>query len=584
MAVSLSQTADARFQRPDAREETPMKSSFPGLLLVSLMCVFPLCAQGQNAVPFLNQPLIPPSVAPGSAGFTLTVNGGNFTANSVVNWNGQPLPTTYGGLTKLTAAVPAANVATAQTANITVSNPAPSAASLPALFPVFNPTSSLTFKQASTIVGYAPVSIAVADYNGDGKPDLAFINYSVDPNTSILVSVQNGNGDGTFTQGSSILQSDPTGDYLGGYILAGDFNNDGKADLAYAASDESLQYIAVATNNGNGTFNAPNNFIGPDENGFDFVIGDFNGDGNLDVANLNYVEAKALFVAFGNGQGGGSNNFEGFLYCCEFYMQAGDFNGDGILDLADSENVLIGDGTGVFSAPQPPYTETDCPFLAADVNGDGIQDLISPGTPTAVFLGNGDGTFTQKAQANALDSCFAVTADFNGDGKLDLASVDTITAAVSIAFGNGDGTFQPPVSYPQASVPSSLALGDFNNDGYLDLAYTSGANVVILLGGAETSRVPTSVRLSSTPDPSKYGEGVTFTAVVKAQTSGVPSGKVTFLDSGQPLSTRLINSTGEASFTIYKLSPGIHDIAAVYGGNSDFMASRSRSHGQLVGK
>ena len=164
-----------------------------------------------------------------------------------------------------------------------------------------------------------------------------------------------------------------------------------------------------------------------------------------------------------------------------YFVVVGDFNGDGNLDMAVANlaagtvSILLGDGAGnsILKATLPTGLSPTC-LAVADFNGDGKLDLaiISGlrGTLT-VLLGNGDGTFSPTAFSTPLGSSalFMVTGDFNGDGKIDIA-VSTYPQTLLILLGNGDGTFTASSSTATGVDPSWFAVGDFNGDGKLDLA------------------------------------------------------------------------------------------------------------------
>lgn len=151
-----------------------------------------------NPVPFLNQPLVPTAVAPGSNGLTLSVGGTGFVSAATVNFNRAPLTTTFVDTEHLTAMVPAADVANAGTAEVTVVNPAPGGGSSNVVyFQIGAPEATVNFVNASNspLKSYSPDGLAMADFNEDGKPDLAIA-------ASIWVYVLLGNGDGTFASAS----------------------------------------------------------------------------------------------------------------------------------------------------------------------------------------------------------------------------------------------------------------------------------------------------------------------------------------------------------------------------------------------
>ena len=177
------------------------------VVLLALVAAFPLVA-AQNPVPFVNSPLVPAVSVPGGPAFTLTVNGAGFVSGATVQWNGAPLDTTHASATRLTALVPAANLARAGTASVTVVNPGAPAASNAVFFAVTSPAGPPTiFANApgSPITpgpGLFPEAVVAGDFNGDGKLDLA-VAVAAPPGGAGQLAVFLGNGDGTFTAVSS---------------------------------------------------------------------------------------------------------------------------------------------------------------------------------------------------------------------------------------------------------------------------------------------------------------------------------------------------------------------------------------------
>jgi dienelactone hydrolase len=226
----------------------------------------------------------------------------------------------------------------------------------------------------------------------------------------------------------------------------------------------------------------------------------------------------------------------------------GDFNGDGKLDLVvantDSNNVsiLLGNGDGTFQAPVE-YAVGSNPVgvVVADFNGDTKLDIIVADSCllcggngpnfVSVLLGNGDGTF-QAAVNYPVGSSgpYWVTAgDFNGDAKPDVAVANENTGNVSVLLGNGDGTFQAPLQYGTGPSPLGVTAADFNGDGRIDLAMADDgySTVSVLL------QIPT-VSLGKTS--LKFADQVIGTSS--------PSQTVTLTNGGLPLTIRSIAVTG----------------------------------------
>jgi hypothetical protein len=338
-----------------------------------------------------------------------------------------------------------------------------------------------------------------ADFNGDGKPDLA--------TTYNPISVLLGNGDGTFQPAINTTTN------AGGFT-AGDLNGDGKADLVGVFSNCSTTCLpgdaVVLIGNGDGTFKPPVEYtvgLQPES----VAVGDFNGDGKPDLAISNYA-ASTVSILAGNGDGTFQPHIDYPVGASPGTIVTGDFNGDGRLDLATVNysgtgvSVLLGNGDGTF---QKYYTVSvtlsGIYWLATgDFNGDGKLDLaVTTETSGQLFilLGNGDGTFqTPILNSDGLNFGLPSVADFNGDGKLDLIVGGGYYYVAAILLGNGDGTFQPPIfNFLSTGL---FAVADFNQDGSPDVAGSliyegAPAAVSVMLSVAFKGASPASLNFGS---------------------------------------------------------------------------------------
>lgn len=263
-------------------------------------------------------------------------------------------------------------------------------------------------------------------------------------------------------------------------ILAVDVNKDGFADLIVAnAKSES---ISVYLGRGDGTFAEPINTEGIPEYPTYFVVGDFNGDGKLDVGLHTKFGTSQFYVLLGDGAGHFRRTVEQALPGGNKGVTGGDLNGDGKTDIVITRNsaklitVLLGNGDGTFrSAVDLPTTVSAGPTAIADLNGDGHPDIavadynVGTGRTVTVFLGNGDGTFSPgRSFPTGGGPLHIAVADVNEDGKQDLVTAD-FQAGVSVLLGNGDGSFREPREFPAGKANTFVAITDFDQDGHLDI-------------------------------------------------------------------------------------------------------------------
>jgi hypothetical protein len=359
----------------------------------------------------------------------------------------------------------------------------------------------------SYAVGHYPQAVAVADFNGDGTPDLAVANYN-DGTVSVLL----GNGDGSFQKAlSQVIGGHPSD------VKAADLNGDGHPDLVVSGYVPSSPVaVSVLLGNGDGSFQAP---MIAAANALSPVVGDFNGDGIPDLVVSNYPSGTVSLL-LGNGDGSFQNPVE-IAGNVAGPAAAVDLTGDGHLDLAllgqTGVGVLLGNGDGTFQAASN-YTVGSGPISLAvgDFNGDGLPDLVvvddtNPGAVN-VLLNNGDGTFPSlPSYATGSESYAVAVGDFNGDGTSDLAVANINDGTVSVLLGNGDGSFQSAVNYPAGPQPWDVAVGDFTGNGILDLAVTAETGVEVLMGNGD----------GTFQDPVRYSAGYGPLAVADLRGDGI---------------------------------------------------------------
>jgi Tol biopolymer transport system component len=321
----------------------------------------------------------------------------------------------------------------------------------------------------TSITNYRPTYSAVGDFNNDGKTDLA-VGMRVDPSGFIYIYL--GKGDGTFT-----IPMPTAAVEWPGAIIVQDFNNDGFNDLAVANTGN----VSILLGKGTGAFGAPTTYpVGV--GGPHLVAADFNGDGKIDLA-LNNEYAYGVSVLFGAGNGSFSSPTKFLVGQWPQQLVAGDFNKDGKSDLAVANfgtndiSILLGNGAGSFSpATSVPVMTKPRNLAIGDFNNDQIADLvvsniISDNVP--VLLGKGDGTFNAPANHVFTSSPgYIAVGDFNADGNGDLVVGTNVGSGyVTAVLGMGTGDFGPPMNFMtlNGASPAVINIADFNGDGKSDL-------------------------------------------------------------------------------------------------------------------
>jgi len=418
--------------------------------------------------------------------------------------------------------------------------------------------------------------VAAGDFNGDGIPDLA-----VTDHFGYLI-VMLGKGDGTFaTPLMSVI--DPGSEFFANDIAVGDFNGDGKLDLALISQNDDPPTVAILLGNGDGTFTQSQTM----DTGIEtccIAIGDFNRDGNLDLAVLNSA-FNQVTILLGNGSGtftpGPTMSTNANPYSL-VSVAVGDFNGDGILDLALSDDasntvtIMLGNGDGTFTTATASTATGPSPtfITVADLNGDGKPDLaVTTSNNVSILLGNGDDTFTAAPSPVTGSGLGQVTvADLNGDGKPDLAVANTPSNSVTVLFGNGDGTFTLEPSPATGMGPQFIVAADFNGDGRPDMAVGNQGDSSVTVLVAETALASAMVNsiapvgLGTHLVDASYGGDTNYAASISSTTAlivGAPS----YLLSSTPI-TIVAGASGTSTITVTPTNGFTGRVSMVCSGSS----------------
>jgi type II secretory pathway component GspD/PulD (secretin) len=323
--------------------------------------------------------------------------------------------------------------------------------------------SGLTLPRTDFNAGKNPISVAIADFNKDNPPDLVVANQA-DGTLSLLL----GNGDGTFGTQTTIPLPVGASAVSPSAIVTGDFNNDGNADIA--VTDMANNRVLILLGNGDGTFATPVAYP-TGSNPVALLAQDFDGDGEPDLAVVDQGDGKTASVV----------------------------------------SVLVGNKVdnvqdGTFGAKiDYPVGVSPSAITTADFDADGHVDLAVTNTvdnTVSLLFGKGDGTFgTQTTLATGGGPSGIATADFNADNHPDLAVSNKTDSTVSILLGRGDGTFTAQTAYPAGSGPAGLIAANFsgaNTD--LAVADESGNNVDVLVGNGDgTFTSPISLPTGNSP-------------------------------------------------------------------------------------
>ncbi len=343
------------------------------------------------------------------------------------------------------------------------------------------PCNPAAFTNASSVsAGTSPFAIATGDFNNDGKQDIATASGNA-------VNIRIGNGSGNFAVSTNInLSSSPQA------IAVGDINGDGNLDIVTGNSGS--PYITSLFGNGKGAFGISNT-TGGNSNSGSIILADYNNDGKMDILS---VSTSSLNVYSNNGFGvfslAGSFSSGGLVYSG---MAASDFNRDGNIDLAilnrGSSTYLIrlGNGAGSFTGSTS-FSVGNTPYYIAtgDFNHDNKTDIATANSAAgsvSIRLGNGLGGFSGTTEELVGTTPYGLLInDMNGDGHQDIVCAANVSSRITIRFGNGTGGFNGTSNVSVNSGPRSICIGDFNGDSIPDLAATHSTlnNFSVRLGSA----------------------------------------------------------------------------------------------------
>jgi hypothetical protein len=440
--------------------------------------------------------------------------------------------------------------------------------------------------------GTVALQIAVADVNGDGKPDMIVADGCADSNCATgSVGVLLGNGDGTFE--TAVVY--PTGGAGAVAVSVADVNHDTKPDLVVANgcvtnTDCTDGTLSVLLGNGDGTFQSALSYSTGGQV-YGMGLGDMNGDGRLDAIVGTFNGVGTLF---GNQDGG----FQPALISATGgfgSLAVGDLNGDGIPDavtilsrggfgtqrINGSIGVMLGHADGSFT---PPFSLDALGFspdglAIVDVNNNHAPDILvsdnlghvnQTAGSVALWYGNGDGTFDigVPVRIGGTGAHAVAAADVNGDGQPDIVVSENGNVSVVLTGG--------ATHHHTVGAGKSIVIADVSGDGQPDIVVALNCSGNCTDGGAAvliSKADPTTTTVATSGSPSQLGQPVTFTATITSTRGPIANGRtITFFDGTTKIGTGT-TAQGVATFTTSSLTAGTHTIKAKFPGYPFFKPS-----------
>jgi flagellin-like hook-associated protein FlgL len=367
----------------------------------------------------------------------------------------------------------------------------------------------------------------------------------------------------------------------------GDFNGDGALDQAVA--DASSNSINVQLGDGQGNFASSTLFAagsGPQS----ITSGDFNGDGILDLATTNPTSnTVSVIIGDGTGSFGAASSFA--TGASPQAVASGDINGDGAVDLAvtnrygGSVSILLGDRTGGFTAQTSLATETGASsFILEDLNQDGSLDIATlegAGQMVAISFGNGIGGFDRSEIVVPYELASSLfTGDFNNDGAPDIGMLGVFDGSIEVALNNGSGTFTDTIYTATGDlVTISGQTGDFNGDGFLDIAHTNFPGELKVWTGDGTGNFSMENIYSSQGSPTSVGDFNNDGVLDLATSTDILTGNTT--TGTAPLLDFSLNTITDAKQALTRFNQKLEQLS-LQKGTIDAFQSRLTSASQLL--